>query len=316
MSDLNYIKEELQTWENFQNHFEEIKVLNDLVVNSQDEELYKELKGKYSKFKKELIDLELKTWFSNETDINDALLSIHPGAGGIESQDWAEMLLRLYIRYAERHKFTVDINEISSGEEAGIKSATITVHGRYASGYLKAEKGVHRLIRISPFDFNKRRHTSFASVDVIPLIDEKIEIEIDSNDLKIETYRATGAGGQHVNVTDSAVRITHIPTSIVVQCQNERSQFSNKETALKILRARLYEREEEKKKKKLAAIRGEKKKIAWGSQIRTYTLHPYNLIKDHRTGMENSDVDSILDGGIDEFIIAYHQMMATEKVEE
>ncbi len=316
MTEINSIQDDQKTWQEFQKHFEELKVLNELALSSQDSELFEELKVKFDSFKQEISDLELRTWFTEPTDANDAVLSIHPGAGGIESQDWAEMLLRLYLRYAERHNFKVDINEVSPAEEAGIKDATITVHGRYSYGYLKAEKGVHRLIRISPFDFNKRRHTSFASIDVIPLIDETIEIDIDQKDLKIETYRATGAGGQHVNVTDSAVRITHSPSGIVVQCQNERSQMSNKETAMKILKARLYELELEKKKDKLEKLRGEKKEIAWGSQIRTYTLHPYNLVKDHRTNLEQSNVNAVLDGQIDQFIVAYHQMVALGKMEE
>ena len=247
---------------------------------------------------------EMMMMLSGEDDHRNAILTIHPGAGGTESQDWAEMLLRMYTRWCERSGFGKSLVEYQPGEEAGLKSATLTVSGDYAFGKLKAESGVHRLVRISPFDANKRRHTSFASVHVVPEVDDNIEIEIDEKDLRIDTYRSSGAGGQHVNVTDSAVRITHVPTSIVVTCQNERSQHKNKATALKILKARLYEKARQEQEEKLAEIEGKKKEIAWGSQIRSYVLHPYRMIKDHRTNVETGNVDPVLDGDIDQYIEA------------
>jgi len=254
---------------------------------------------------KSLKELFLKFTFKEEIEKNNAYISIHPGAGGTESQDWAEMLLRMYIRFCEREGWEVKILEIMSGEEAGIKSSTVLVEGSYAYGFLKGEAGVHRLVRISPFDANKRRHTSFAAVDVYPEVDENIEIEIKDSDLRIDTFRSSGHGGQHINVTDSAVRIVHIPTGIVVSCQNERSQIKNRATALKILKARLYDlelkkREEEKRKKD-----AEKKEIAWGSQIRSYVLHPYKLVKDLRTGYETSNAEGVLDGDLMPFIESY-----------
>ena len=242
---------------------------------------------------------------SGEHDRANAILSIHPGAGGTESQDWAEMLLRMYLRWAERRGYKTEITDYQPGEGAGIRDATITVSGEYAYGYLRAEKGVHRLVRISPFDANKRRHTSFVSVNIIPEIEDDIKIEIDEEDLRIDTYRSSGAGGQHVNKTDSAVRITHIPTGIVVQCQNERSQHKNKATAMKILRSHLYKEEEEKQRERLEKIQGEKKEIGWGNQIRSYVLHPYRLVKDLRTKVEVGNADAVLDGEIDMFIEAF-----------
>ncbi len=243
--------------------------------------------------------------FKDKYDAHNAIVTIRPGAGGTESQDWAEMLLRMYLRWAERKGFLTEIIEINPSEEAGIKNVTFTVSGNYAFGYLKAEKGIHRLVRISPFDVNRRRHTSFALVDVIPEVDQEMEINIEEADLRIDTYRATGAGGQHVNTTDSAVRITHLPTNIVVHCQNERSQYSNKMTAMKILRAKLFDYYQQRKEEDLAEIRGEKKEIAWGSQIRSYVFQPYQLVKDHRTGAESGNLAAIMDGEIDYFIEAY-----------
>lgn len=255
-------------------------------------------------FEKKIEEAELRTLFFEPDDARNALLTIHPGAGGTESQDWAQILLRMYLRYAERKGYKTEILDLLAGEEAGIKSATIRIEGDYAYGYLHQESGVHRLVRISPFDANKRRHTSFAAVFVYPEIEGDIEIEINPEDLKIETFRASGHGGQHVNVTDSAVRITHLPTGIVVQCQNERSQHKNKAMAMKILRARLYEYEKKKQIEKLEKIEASKTEIAWGNQIRSYVLHPYKLIKDLRTRVETSDVESILNGDLDEFIKA------------
>ena len=247
-------------------------------------------------------DLEFRRMFIGEMDRRNALLTIHPGAGGTESQDWAEMLMRMYLRYCENAGFKSEIMDLQSGDEAGIKSVTIEVAGSFAYGYLQAEAGVHRLVRISPFDANKRRHTSFASVFVLPEIDTKIDIDINPVDLRIDTYRASGAGGQHVNKTDSAIRITHIPSGVVVQCQNERSQHKNKANAMKILAARLYKLKVEEQKKEKQKMEKEKKDIAWGSQIRSYIFHPYNLVKDHRTDYETSNTQAVMDGSLDPFI--------------
>lgn len=250
-------------------------------------------------------DVEIQSILSGENDKDNAIMSIHPGAGGTESQDWAQMLMRMYLRWAEKKGFKTELVELLYGEEAGIKSATLTITGPYAYGYLKGEAGVHRLVRISPFDVNKRRHTSFAAILVYPEISEDIEVELREDDLRIDTFRASGAGGQHVNKTSSAVRITHIPTGIVVSCQNERSQHKNKATALKILRARLYALKKREQDKKIDELVGEKKDIAWGSQIRSYIFQPYQLVKDHRTGIEMGDVSGVLGGGIDSFIRGY-----------
>jgi peptide chain release factor 2 len=248
-----------------------------------------------------------------DEDRCNAIMTINPGAGGTESQDWAQILMRMYMRWAEANGYKVEIAELLPGEEAGIKSATLTISGAYAYGYLKGEAGVHRLVRISPFDANKRRHTSFAAILVYPEISEDIDIEIRDDDLKIDTFRASGAGGQHVNKTDSAVRLTHIPSGIVVSCQNERSQHKNKAMALKILKARLYAIRQKEQEEKMEEFIGEKKEIAWGSQIRSYTLQPYQLIKDHRTGYETGNVNAVLDGRIDDFIREY-LLMRKQKV--
>jgi peptide chain release factor 2 len=248
---------------------------------------------------------EIAALLSGEHDLVNAIVSIHPGAGGVEAQDWAEMLLRMYLRWAEKSGFGRDILDYQAGEEAGVKSVTFTVSGDYAYGKMKAEAGVHRLVRISPFDANKRRHTSFASVYVYPEVDENIDIAIDEKDLRIDTYRSSSAGGQHVNKTDSAVRITHLPTNIVVQCQNERSQLKNKNVAMKVLRSRLYELRKKEHDEKLGKVVSEKKDIAWGSQIRSYVFQPYQLVKDHRTGMETGNINAVMDGEIEQFIEAY-----------
>jgi peptide chain release factor 2 len=258
--------------------------------------------------------LELQLKLAGPDDEKNAILAIHPGAGGTESQDWAEMLLRMYLRYAEQHGFDVEVLDRQEGEEAGIKSATIAVRGPYAYGYLKSEHGVHRLVRISPFDFQARRHTSFASVDVYPEVDDDVAIEINDKDLKIDTFRASGAGGQHVNKTESAVRFTHLPTGIVVSCQNERSQTKNRAMAMKILRSRLYDLEMQKRAAEQAEREGKKMDNAWGSQIRSYVLQPYRMVKDHRTGASVGDADRVLDGNLDPFIEAYLKgQMASEK---
>ena len=264
-------------------------------------EIILELENFVSKVK----DLELKMILGNPKDLQDAIITIHPGAGGTESQDWAQMLYRMYSRWVEKKGFKMDILDYQPGDEAGIKDLTMEIKGDYSYGLLKAEAGVHRLVRISPFDSNNRRHTSFASVFVYPTSGEEIEIEIDQNDLRIDTYRASGAGGQHVNKTDSAIRITHIPSGVVVQCQNERSQHKNKASAMKVLKARLYQMEKEKEKEAMKDLEDTKMDIGWGSQIRSYVFHPYNLVKDHRTKEEMGNITAVMDGDIDNFIHAY-----------
>jgi peptide chain release factor 2 len=276
-----------------------------LELAEEEEELLSEVEEELGRVERVLEEQEVARLFSGEYDEGDAILTINPGAGGVDSQDWAEMLARMYRRWAERRGFGLEVIEYTEGEEAGIKSATFTVSGEYAFGLLSAERGVHRLVRISPFDAGARRHTSFASVAVAPVVGEAVEVEIEEKDLKVDTYRASGAGGQHVNKTDSAVRITHLPTGIVAQCQNERSQHQNREVAMRVLRARLFELEREKREQEIAAQSGEKAEIEWGSQIRSYVLHPYKLVKDHRTGEETANVDRVLDGDIDALIYAY-----------
>ncbi len=266
------------------------------------EEVDKELQSSLAAFESMIEGAEFQKMLGGEHDRANAILSINSGAGGTESQDWAEMLLRMYLRWCDQKRFKRDITDIQPGEEAGIKSATVLVQGEYAFGYLSTEVGVHRLVRISPFDSGARRHTSFASVFVWPEIDEDIKIEIQEKDIRVDTYRSSGAGGQHVNVTDSAVRITHLPTGIVVSCQNERSQIRNREVALKVLKSRLYDLERQKQRAKLDAVESAKKDIAFGSQIRSYVMHPYRMIKDHRTKFEVGDVDRVLDGDLDGFI--------------
>ncbi len=276
-----------------------------LELAEEDGELLSEVEEELGRVERVLEEQEVARLFSGEYDDGDAILTINPGAGGVDSQDWAEMLARMYRRWAERRGFGLEVIEYTEGEEAGIKSATFTVSGENAFGLLSAERGVHRLVRISPFDAGARRHTSFASVAVAPVVGEAVEVEIEEKDLKVDTYRASGAGGQHVNKTDSAVRITHLPTGIVAQCQNERSQHQNREVAMRVLRARLFELEREKREQEIAAQSGEKAEIEWGSQIRSYVLHPYKLVKDHRTGEETANVDRVLDGDIDALIYAY-----------
>lgn len=281
---------------------DELEVLLELAEEG--EKIEEELSQNLTDFGQVLDEAELQVLFFDRDDVRNAILTIHPGAGGTESQDWAQMLLRMYLRFAERRGFKAEVLDTQVGEEAGIKSATVRIEGDYAYGNLSQESGVHRLVRISPFDANKRRHTSFAAVFVYPEVEEDIEVDINLEDIRVDTYRASGRGGQHVNVTDSAVRITHIPTGIVVQCQNERSQHKNKATAIKVLKARLYELEKKKKMEKLEKLEDAKSDIAWGNQIRSYVLHPYKLIKDLRTDMEIGNVDRVLDGDIDEFIKA------------
>jgi peptide chain release factor 2 len=272
---------------------------------SDNSEAARETETALNKARGEIERQELQVMLGGEYDRLGAIVSIHPGAGGLEAQDWAEMLLRLYLRWAERRGYKSDLADLQPGDGGGIKSATFTVEGDYAYGYLKAEAGIHRLVRISPFDANARRHTSFASVFVFPAIDDKVEVIINPADLRVDTFRASGAGGQHVNKTDSAVRMTHFPTGIVVSCQNERSQHKNRAMAMKILRARLFELEERKKREQFEQFSKEKKDITWGSQIRSYVLQPYRMVKDHRTGIEIGNTDAVLDGAIDPFIEAY-----------
>jgi peptide chain release factor 2 len=281
---------------------EELTAWQELVAEGEADE---EVVGFLDRLTEELHQLELQLKLSGGDDDKNALVAIHPGAGGTESQDWAEMLLRMYLRWAEQQGFQAELLDRLEGEEAGIKSATFAVRGDYAYGYLHGETGVHRLVRISPFDAASRRHTSFASVYVYPEVDDDVEIDINDGDLRVDTYRASGAGGQHVNKTESAVRITHLPSGIVVSCQNERSQHKNRATAMKILRARLYDLEMSKREEEAAVKEGSKKEIAWGSQIRSYVLHPYRMVKDHRTSVEVGNADRVLDGGIDPFIEAW-----------
>jgi len=299
------IKQTVEQWQSLTSELEDAEVLEELSLEEGDESALAEAKAKLSEIEVKVENLEFKRILGEPEDASNAIVSINAGAGGTEAQDWADMLLRMYLRYAERSGFKSEIVEYQEGDEAGLKSATFLVKGDYAFGYLKAESGVHRLVRISPFDSNKRRHTSFASVFISPEIDDSIEVDIDEKDLRIDTYRASGAGGQHVNKTDSAIRITHGPSGIVVSCQNERSQRQNKETAMKILRARLYEREREKQREKIDELNSTKKEIGWGSQIRSYVLHPYRMIKDHRTNFETGNVDPVLDGDLSEFIKSY-----------
>ncbi len=297
MAELARLKERLESFEALE---QDIEALAELAEEVDEAELAEEEKGLLERLER----LELELTLTEPEDAKNAILSVHPGAGGTESQDWAEMLFRMYLRWAEREGFKVRVLDIQRGEEAGIKDATVIIEGPYAYGLLKAERGVHRLVRISPFDASRRRHTSFASVFVYPEV-EDVEVEIKPSEIKIETFRASGPGGQHMQKNDTAVRITHLPTGIVVTCQSERSQHQNKENALRILRARLYELKKKEQEERLQELVGEKSDIAWGHQIRSYVLHPYKLVKDHRTGYESTNPDEVLDGGITPFIRAY-----------
>ncbi len=297
------VEKRIAASESLDTKFEDLDVMLDL--QREGENVGTDIEALVGQLESEIHVIELSMKLAGEHDLLDAIVNIHPGAGGTESQDWAEMLLRMYLRYAERKGWSAEILEYQGGDEAGLKSATIMVRGDYAYGYLKAETGVHRLVRISPFDAAKRRHTSFASVATMPDIDDTIEVIIDDKDLRVDTYRSSGAGGQHVNVTDSAIRITHIPTNTVVTCQNERSQHKNRDTAMRMLRSRLYALELEKQKEEQARLAGVKKDIGWGSQIRSYVLQPYQLVKDLRTQNESGDPQRILDGDLDEFIEAW-----------
>lgn len=292
-------------WNKLHKLHEELNLLLDMAVEEDDKDSISEVIQNIGELSDEIENLELQNMVGGEHDQSNAIFTIHPGAGGTESQDWAEMLLRMYLRWIESHDYRSHILDLQPGEEAGIKSVTVEVEGDFAYGYLKTESGVHRLIRLSPFDSNKRRHTSFASVFVYPEIENDFEVEINPSELRIDTYRSSGAGGQHVNVTDSAVRITHIPSGIVVQCQNERSQHKNKANAMKVLKARLYQKQLDQEMEKLQKIEASKKEIAWGSQIRTYVFHPYTMVKDHRTNIETGKINDVLNGDIDAFIRGY-----------
>ncbi len=299
------LQRSLDSWNDVERMYSDIVTLEEMLSENEDDDLQREFEQTAEKLRKFAEKEQMLLLLSEEHDSSNAILTVHAGSGGLDSQDWAEMLLRLYLRWAEREGFSAKVLDILQDEEAGIKSATVLVQGEYAYGYLKSEKGVHRLVRISPFDAAKRRHTSFASVDVAPELAEDVPIEIRSEDLKVDTFRASGAGGQYVNRTDSAVRITHLPSGIVVGCQNERSQHMNRQVAMQILRSRLFEKALQERQQELLAIQGEKKEISWGSQIRSYVLHPYTIAKDHRTGFEMGNVQAVLDGDIDSFIMSF-----------
>lgn len=305
INESNALKRNVQMFEKLEETLDNLEVSYELVKEEDDQELFDELNDELQTFMKTVNDFELEMLLSEPYDANHAILELHPGAGGTESQDFAEMLLRLYQRWAEAKGYSVETLDYQPGDEAGIKSVTIRIKGHNAYGYLKTEKGVHRLVRISPFDSSGRRHTSFVSCDVTPEMDDNVDIEVLQEDIKIDTYRASGAGGQHINKTDSAVRLTHLPTNIIVTCQNERSQIKNREAAMKMLKSKLYQLEIEKQEQELASIRGEQKEIGWGSQIRSYVFHPYSMVKDHRTNVDVGNTQAVMDGDIDIFIDAY-----------
>lgn len=305
LREMSNIKSKIEKYNNLKSEFDNLKDLSDLLKLESDDELARELIKNTTKIESEITSLEINTLLSGKYDTNNAIITLHPGAGGTESQDWTQMLYRMYTRWAQDNGYEVKELDFLEGDEAGIKSVTFLVSGEYAYGYLKGEMGVHRLVRISPFDSGGRRHTSFASVEVLPEITDDIEIEINSDDLRIDTYRASGAGGQHINKTSSAVRITHIPTNIVVACQTERSQIQNKETAMKMLKSKLLNLKEKENKEKIEDLKGNQMEIAWGSQIRSYVFCPYTLVKDHRTNYEVGNVQAVMDGDLNGFINAY-----------
>lgn len=312
--ELNAIKDGVDRYKQMIQQFDDMQVLWEMGMEDKDESVCSDVETEIKNIEAAMEQLELELLLSGKYDANNAILTLHAGAGGTEAQDWTQMLLRMYGRWAERNGFTVETVDLLPGDEAGVKSVTLMIKGHNAYGYLKSEKGVHRLVRISPFDANSRRHTSFSACDVMPEIDDDVEIDINMADVRVDTYRASGAGGQHINKTDSAVRMTHIPTGIVAQCQNERSQLQNREQCLRLLRARLFELEMEKKEKELASLEGDQQKIEWGSQIRSYVFHPYNLVKDHRTNTETSDVQSVMDGDINRFIESFLHAKANHEI--
>jgi peptide chain release factor 2 len=304
--ELSEVRDDVELFDRLAARIDDAETLAELGAEEGDDSVEGEIAEQLVALAGEFDRLELRSLFSGEYDEHDAVCDINSGAGGTDAQDWAEMLLRMYIRWAERHGYSVELDEATEGQEAGISSATFLVRGRYAFGRLQAERGVHRLVRISPFDANSRRHTAFASLSVVPFFDRVTdEVEIDEKDLRIDTYRSSGAGGQHVNVTDSAVRITHLPTGLVVACQNERSQHQNKEKAMQLLAAKLADRQRQERAAELAELAGERREVAWGSQIRSYVLHPYQQVKDLRTGLEIGNIDAVLDGDLDELIESY-----------
>ena len=305
LQQLKGYKDTTEKYDKLCRDYEDVLVLIEMANEEEDEELASEAMVSAKQFEADYDEMLIATMLDGEYDKNNAILELHPGAGGTEACDWVAMLLRMYTRWADRRGYKVEVLDYLDGDEAGVKSVTIQISGENAYGYLKSEKGIHRLVRISPFDSSGRRHTSFASCDVMPEITDEIEVEVKPEDLRIDTYRSTGAGGQHINTTDSAVRITHMPTGIVVQCQNERSQIQNREKAMQMLKAKLHEKEEQERMATLDGIRGEKKDIAWGSQIRSYVFHPYNMVKDHRTNEETGNTGAVMDGGIDKFMNAY-----------
>ncbi|MBN2039959.1 MAG: peptide chain release factor 2 [Spirochaetes bacterium] len=310
---ISRLKKRIDPWDKLVNQIRDEKELAEIALSESDESILREIALKVDGFNDRFDELENIELFSDENDLNSAFIEIHPGAGGTESQDWALMLLRMYMRWAEDNGFGLEQVDYTPGDEAGIKSSTILVRGDYAYGLLKSERGIHRLVRISPFDANSRRHTSFASVEILPEVPDNIEIDINENELRIDTYRSSGAGGQHVNKTDSAVRITHLPTGIVVQCQNERSQHKNKAFAMKVLKSKLYDLKKKEQADEKQEKMGQKKDISWGNQIRSYVFHPYTLVKDHRTDEETGNADGVLDGDLNRFIYAFLKFMRTRK---
>lgn len=313
IAELREVKELIEHVGQLAGQQDELQVLLELLQEEEDHALLQECNSNLKLFHDQVNNFELQQLLSGPYDRNAAIVELHPGAGGTESQDWAEMLLRMYTRWAEKNGFKVEVLDYLPGDEAGLKSVTLLIKGLYAYGYMRTEKGVHRLVRISPFDASGRRHTSFASVNVVPELDDDVEIEIRPEDVKVDTYRASGAGGQHINTTDSAVRITHLPTGVVVTCQSERSQIKNRDRAMKVLKARLYERKLEEQEQKLNEIKGEQTEIGWGNQIRSYVFHPYSLVKDHRTLVENGNVQAVMDGNIRSFMEAFLKKQVEEK---